>query len=229
MSIRSFFLSSIILTIVVLILKIISVQADVNKPAWLDLKYNPKDVYYGIGCQKFYDSEPSVEVIKKAQSYALENLCLKLSAIVISEMRDIISEKNKNGRSISEEDVSSSLFVKTKQTLKGWKVKDTWTSIENKLYWNLVVIDKKEADNQVREQRFYNEVVDGLKDEIRNVLKKQRELAKKLEAEMEEHLKKILEEIKDNKREKIYDINEIELLEPDSSGSTGLPEPVKLQ
>ncbi len=229
MSRKSFLILVIFFPLLTLSVTSLPVRAAEQRPAWLDLEYNPQDVYYGISWHRFDGSEPSFEVQKEAELRALDNLCLKLSVTVVSEMRDIMSHQSENGRIITEEDVSSYLFVTTRQTLKGWKVKDTWTALDKKIFWVLVVIDKEEADRQVREQRFINEVVDGLKDEIQSVLKQQKKLAEKLNAQMEERMREFLEKIRENEKKRVRGVRENELPEPDPAGSTGLPEPVRVQ
>jgi len=212
-----------------LILSSIPVQTAHQKPAWLDLQYDPQGVYYGVGWHRFDGNKPSLEVQETAKLRALDNLCLKLSATVVSEMRDIMSERTENGRSITQEDVSSYLFVTTRQTLKGWQVNDTWTDLEEKIFWTLVIIDKEEADRQVNEQKFINEIVDGLKDEIHSILIEQKKLAEELNVQMEERMREFLGKIRENEQQRVQGFRESELPEPDPAGSTGLPEPVRVQ
>jgi len=140
-----------------------------------------------------------------------------------------MSQRIKDGDSVTEEDVTSSLFVKTRQTLKGWEVKDVWTDLKKKIFWALVIIDKEEADRQVNEQKFINEVVDGLKYEINSILKEQKKIAETLNAQMEERLSEFLEKIKEEPAKRLNEIGDSSLPEPDQTGSTGLHEPIEVQ
>jgi hypothetical protein len=199
------------------------------RPPWLDLQYSPQSAYHGVGWCRFNGSDPSFDEQELATNRALDNLCLKLSATVISEMKDVMNQRTEGGMPFTDEDVSSCLFVKTKQTLTGWQLSDSWTDFEKKVFWVLVIIDKKKADLQVKEQRFINEVVDGLKDEIRFVLKEQKKLAEQLNAQMEDRLREFLEKIREEELKNSNKRNEPYLPEPDPRGSSGLPEPIEVR
>ncbi|MEA3436275.1 MAG: DUF4384 domain-containing protein, partial [Thermodesulfobacteriota bacterium] len=83
-----------------------------------------------------------------------------------------------------EQHVASSLFVSTRKTLSGIKEKAKWTDPKKHRYWVLVVIDRKNADRQVKQQKFINEVVDRLENRQDEILKGTKEITNILNRNM---------------------------------------------
>jgi len=149
--------------ILMLLLIIPGVGHSSNYPQWLQayhdgaLKLN--DVYYGVGSADFIEGSSEISERKRqSKDRALDELCYQLSVSIKSEFKEKLVQKGQH----ADQDVASSLFVSTKKVFSGIRVKDSWTDIQNSVYWVMVVIDKAEADRQVKQQDFVKEVVDRL-------------------------------------------------------------------
>lgn len=134
-----------------------------NYPQWLQAYHDGAlkltDVYYGVGSADFVEGSPEISESKRqSKDRALDELCYQLSVSIKSEFKEKLVQKGQH----ADQDVASSLFVSTKKVFSGIRVKDSWTDIQNNVYWVMVVIDKAEADRQVKQQDFVKEVVDRL-------------------------------------------------------------------
>ncbi len=131
-------------------------------PEWLQnhLQGNLKlsGAYHGVSFAEFEGKKPDYDAIRLAKDRALDDLCYKLAVSVKSQFEEKIAQTGDH----SEENVSSSLFVGTRQTLSGVEEKDKWADSRKKRCWVLLVIDKIKANEQVGSQKFINEVVDRL-------------------------------------------------------------------
>jgi len=146
-----------------------------NFPQWLqayqDGALNLTNVYYGVGSADFIGDSPQYESKRRSKDRALDELCYQLSVSIKSEFKEKLVQKGKH----ADQDVASSLFVSTKKVFSGIREKHSWTDSQNSVYWVMVVIDKAEADRQVKQQEFVKEVVDRLannQEEIAAGLKK---------------------------------------------------------
>jgi hypothetical protein len=70
----------------------------------------------------------------------------------------------------SDQEVASSLFVSTQKVFSGIREKHKWTDDQNSVYWVMIVIDKAEADRQVKQQDFVKKVVDRLEHNQREIV-----------------------------------------------------------
>jgi hypothetical protein len=173
-----------------------------NYPQWLqtyqDGTLKSANYYYGVGSAEFIEGATDIfESRRQSKDRALDELCYQLSVSIKSEFK----EKMVQRMQIADQDVASSLFVSTKKVFSGIKVKHKWRDDQKSVYWVMVVIDKAEADRQVRQQDFVNEVVDrlannqeeiavGLK-KIANVLVHQGKIQQARLKRLEELMKKI--------------------------------------
>lgn len=146
-----------------------------NYPAWLqayrDGALNLPKVYHGVGSASFVGEKPQYESRRRSKDRALDELCYQLSVSIESEFKEKLVQKGQS----ADQDVTSSLFVNTKKIFSGIREKYSFTDTENSVYWVIVVIDKAEADRQVKQQDFVAGVVKMLKegqDEIAAGLKK---------------------------------------------------------
>jgi DNA-binding Xre family transcriptional regulator len=148
--------------VLVLLLIIPGVGHSSNYPQWLQayqdgtLKLN--NVYYGVGSSNFYGDSPDDDSRRRSKDRALDELCYQLSVSIKSEFKENMVQKGK----YSDQEVASSLFVSTQKVFSGIREKQKWTDPENRVLWIMVVIDKGEADRQVKQQDFVKKVVDRL-------------------------------------------------------------------
>jgi hypothetical protein len=140
-----------------------------NYPQWLQayqdgtLKLN--NVYYGIGSSDFIGDSPNDDSRRKSKDRALDELCYQLSVSIKSEFKENLSQKGQ----YSDQEVASSLFVSTQKVFSGIREKHNWTDSQHNLYWVMVIIDKSEADRQVKQQDFVKKVVDRLEHNQREI------------------------------------------------------------
>jgi len=146
-----------------------------NYPQWLQAYHDGTlkltEVYYGVGSENFFGDSPQYESKRRSKDRALDELCYQLSVSIKSEFKEKLVQKGQH----ADQDVASSLFVSTKKAFSGIRVKNSWTDTQNSVYWVMVVIDKAEADRQVKQQDFVNEVVNRLannQEEIKTGIKK---------------------------------------------------------
>ena len=133
-------------------------------PQWLqayhDGTLNLTGVYYGVGSADFIGDKPNYDSRKLSKDRALDELCYQLSVSIKSELKENLSQKGQ----YSEQEVASSLFVESRKVFSGIQEKQNWADPQKSVYWVMVVINKAEADRQVKQQDFINEVVNLLKE-----------------------------------------------------------------
>jgi hypothetical protein len=156
-----------------------------DSPQWLQAYHegtlNLDGKYYGVGSAEFIGEKPDYESQRLSKDRALDELCYQLSVAVKSQLTESLSQKG----NFSEQQVASSLFVSTRKVQSGVQEKSKWTDPNDRQYWVMVIIDKAEADRQVKQQDFVKEVVDRLE-------KKQQEIMdgiKSMTAVMNQHMK----------------------------------------
>ena len=147
----------------VLLLILPGVAHSSNYPQWLQAYHDGTlkltEVYYGVGSADFIEGATEISESKRqSKDRALDELCYQLSVSIKSEFKEKLVQKGQH----ADQDVASSLFVSTKKTFSNIQVKHSWTDTQNSVYWVMVVIDKTEADRQVKQQDFVKEVVDRL-------------------------------------------------------------------
>ena len=133
-----------------------------NYPQWLQAYHDGTlkldNVYYGVGSSNFYGDKPDEDSRRRSKDRALDELCYQLSVSIKSEFKENMVQKGK----YSDQEVASSLFVSTQKVFSGIKEKDKWTDSQNSVLWMMVVIDRADADRQVKQQDFVKKVVDRL-------------------------------------------------------------------
>ncbi|NNK85391.1 MAG: DUF4384 domain-containing protein [Desulfobacterales bacterium] len=153
-------------------------------PAWINDYQNGSlkqaGFYHGVSFAEFKRNTPGYDDMKLAKDRALDELCYQLSVSVKSKFKESLSQQG----DFNEQHVASSLFVSTRKTLSGIKEKAKWTDNKKQRYWVLVVIDRKNADRQVKQQKFINEVVDRLENKQDEILKGTKEIANILNRNM---------------------------------------------
>jgi len=153
-------------------------------PTWINDHQNGSlkqaGFYHGVSFVDFKDGTPGYDDMRKAKDRALDDLCYQLSVSVKSVFKESLSQQG----DFDEQHVASSLFVSTRKTLSGIKEKAKWTDSKKQRYWVLVVIDRKNADRQVKQQKFINEVVDRLENRQEEILKGTKKIANILNRNM---------------------------------------------
>lgn len=141
---------------------LIPLTASAIPPDWLQNHLQGKlklsGAYHGVSFANFEGKTPDYDAMRLAKDRALDDLCYKLAVSVRSQFEEKIAQTGE----YTEENVSSSLFVGTRQTLSGVEEKYKYIDSRKKRYWVILVIDKAKADKQVGSQKFINEVVDRL-------------------------------------------------------------------
>ncbi|MDY6789922.1 MAG: DUF4384 domain-containing protein [Thermodesulfobacteriota bacterium] len=153
-------------------------------PTWINDHQNGSlkqaGLYHGVSFADFKGDTPGYDDIRLAKDRALDELCCQLSVSVKSQFKENFCQQG----NFDEQHVASSLFVSTRKTLSGIIQKAKWTDSKKHRYWVLVVIDKKSADRQVKQQKFINEVVDRLENRQDEILKGTKEIANILNRNM---------------------------------------------
>jgi len=126
--------------------------------AHLDGTLKMKNLYNGVSFAEYEGDLPGYDTMRLAKDRALDELSYQLSVSVRSTFEDSIVKKG----DYEEQNIASSLFISTRKVLSGIGERDKWTDAGKRRYWVLLVIDKKEADRQMDQQKFINEVVDRL-------------------------------------------------------------------
>jgi len=131
-------------------------------PKWLQDhlggEFRLPGAYHGISFADFKGSAPDYDAMRLAKDRALDELCYQLSVSVKS---DFESRARKQGR-FEEEQITSSLLVTSRKVLSGVVEKDRHTDARSRRHWVLLVIDQNQADRQLEEQKFVDQVLDRL-------------------------------------------------------------------
>ncbi len=125
-----------------------------------------QDLYYGASFSDYKGEIPNYEELRRAKDRALDELCYQLSVSIQSKFEDSIVKKGE----YEEQHIVSSLFISTRNVLSGVQEKDKWTDDRKHRHWVLLVIDKEKADQQVKQQKFINEVADRLESKQDEIL-----------------------------------------------------------
>jgi hypothetical protein len=135
-----------------------------QQPLWVEKSHQGNltsdSAYFGVGSADYKGQDPDHECQLLSKNRALDDLSYQLSVSITSELKDNLSQKGK----YSKEQVSSSLFVSTRKVLSGIKVHEKWNDSEAQRYWVMLSIDKDQAERQIQQQDFANEVAQRLED-----------------------------------------------------------------
>ena len=133
-------------------------------PLWVEKSHQGNltsdSAYFGVGSADYKGQDPDHECQLLSKNRALDDLSYQLSVSITSELKDNLSQKGK----YSKEQVSSSLFVSTRKVFSGIKVQEKWNDSEAQRYWVMLSIDKDQAERQIQQQDFANEVAQRLED-----------------------------------------------------------------
>jgi hypothetical protein len=145
--------------------------ATATPPPWLQDHLNghldlPR-VYYGISFADYRGETPDYDTMRLAKDRALDELCYQLSVSLQSNFENRLL---KRGR-YEEEQIASSLLVTSRKVLSGVTEKDRYTDSRRRRHWVLLTIARHQAERQMEQQKFINEVADRLEhrqDEIKD-------------------------------------------------------------
>jgi hypothetical protein len=124
-------------------------------------------LYYGISSAPFEKERPTYEEKGLARDRAVNDLSYRLSVSVQSSFKELLGQRG----NFTDQEVESSLFVTTRLVLSGVETQEDWMDRDKRLYWVIVTVDKQEADKQVAQQNFINEVIGRLEGKQDQVLK----------------------------------------------------------
>lgn len=152
-----------------------TLRAAPRQPQWLHSHLNGTlkltGVYHGVSFADYRGKKPGYDDMRLARDRALDDLCYQLSVSVKSDFKNRILKRS----GYEEEKIASSLFVSSRKVLSGVREQDRWTDARGRRHWVLLTIDRRKADEQLKQQKFINEVVDRLdrkQDEILEGTKK---------------------------------------------------------
>lgn len=141
---------------------VFSGAANAIQPDWIRAhqKGNLKlqQVYHGVSFVQYEGTKPGYDDLRLAKDRALDELCYQLSVSIQSRFADRIVKSG----DYEDQQITSSLFISTRQNLSGIKVAEKWTDYRGHRHWVMLVIDKTEADRQLDQQKFINDVADRL-------------------------------------------------------------------
>jgi hypothetical protein len=145
-----------------------------SKPLWVQQymsgTFNIHGVYHGIGSSTFNGASPLHDERELARKRAINDLGYNLSVMIKSKFANRIAQVG----TFTDERIESSLFVSTRLALSGVTPQESWTNKGKRRYWVMVTIPKEQADKQVAQQSFLNEVIDrleGKQDEVMQGIK----------------------------------------------------------
>jgi len=172
-----------------------------RQPQWLHSHLNGTlkltGVYHGISFADYRGKKPDYDAMRLARDRALDDLCYQLSVSVKSDFKNHILKKS----GYEEEKIASSLFVSSRKVLSGVREKDRWTNARGRRHWVLLTIDRRNADEQLQQQKFINEVVDRLDRKQDEILEGTKKIAGLLDRHMSvyseqmKHYEKLLQTI----------------------------------
>jgi hypothetical protein len=128
--------------------------------------FNIHEVYHGIGSCSFNGASPLHDERELARKRAINDLGYNLSVSIKSKYVNRIEQVG----TFTDERIESSLFVSTKLVLSGITPQESWIDKGKRRYWVMVTIPKEQADKQVAQQSFLNDVIDrleGKQDEVK--------------------------------------------------------------
>lgn len=141
-----------------------------DSPTWLQAyqegTLNLPGQYHGVGSAEFIGDKPDYESQRLSKDRALDELCYQLSVTIKSQLTEHLAQKG----NFSEQEVASSLFVSTRKVLSGVQEKGKWTDLNHRQHWVMVIMDKAQAERQVRQQDFINEVADRIEKKQQEIL-----------------------------------------------------------
>jgi len=172
-----------------------------RQPQWLHSHLNGTlkltGVYHGISFADYRGKKPGYDAMRLARDRALDDLCYQLSVSVKSDFKNRILIKS----GYEEEKIASSLFVSSRKVLSGVREKDRWTDSRGRRHWVLLTIDRRNADEQLQQQKFINEVVGRLDRKQDEILEGTKKIAGLLDRHMSiysqqmKHYEKLLQSI----------------------------------
>ena len=140
-------------------------------PPWLQDHLNGRldlpGLYHGVSFADYRGKAPDYDTMRLAKDRALDELCYQLSVSLQSEFENRLL---KRGR-YEQERIASSLLVTSRKVLSGVDEKDRYDDVRNRRHWVLLTIARNQADRQMEQQKFVNEIADRLEhrqDEIQD-------------------------------------------------------------
>lgn len=176
-------------------------KAATASPGWLQDHVNGRlnlaGVYYGVSFAEFRGKTADYDAMRLAKDRALDELCYQLS---VSLKSDFENRLLKTGR-YEEEQIASSLLVTSRKVLSGVTEKDRYTDSRNRRHWVLLTIARNQADRQMEQQKYINEVTDRLENRQEEIQDGVKRIALVLDRQMAiynqqmEHYGRLLEAI----------------------------------
>lgn len=124
-------------------------------PDWVGVETPPTDdtIYYGIGSAATISKDgPNEDERAQAYNYAVTELSLMAGQMIYSSFKDYQKEvSGKPGDNVAEQEVVSSIKNISENFLQGIVIRDRWQDRSSKQYYVFAVIDKEEANRQIKE------------------------------------------------------------------------------
>jgi hypothetical protein len=121
-------------------------------PGWVLNRPNDPDIYFGIGTVPTdKDDIATAEEKKEAYNLAVTELSQMAGQIIYSSFKDYQKEVSGNRQeSVAEQEVVSSVEIISEQFLQGIQIRDEWQDEKGKAYHVFVVIDRDDANRQIK-------------------------------------------------------------------------------
>ncbi|MGD9212904.1 MAG: LPP20 family lipoprotein [Desulfobacteraceae bacterium] len=122
-------------------------------PSWIENPPQNNNIYYGIGVADTKKSDgPNEEEKTQAYNDAVTELSHMAGTMIYSSFKDYQRETTGSpGQSVAEQEVVSSVKNISENFLQGITIRDRYQDRRAKQYYVFVVIDRKEANRQIKE------------------------------------------------------------------------------
>ena len=123
-----------------------------SPPAWVLSRPNDPNIYFGIGAVATAKGDAATaEEKKEAYHLAVTELSQMAGQTIYTSFKDYQKEVSGNRQeSVAEQEVVSSVEIISQQFLQGIQIRDQWQDEKGQVYHVLVVIDRDDANRQIK-------------------------------------------------------------------------------
>ncbi len=123
-----------------------------SPPPWIENPPLEDNIYYGVGMVSTRSSEaPNEEERNQAYNYAITELSHMAGTMIYSSFKDYQKESSgTGGGDVAEQEVVSSVKNISENFLQGIQIRDRWQDRAAKMYYVLAVINREDANRQIK-------------------------------------------------------------------------------
>ncbi|MGE4298861.1 MAG: hypothetical protein AB7E47_12590 [Desulfovibrionaceae bacterium] len=125
-----------------------------QSPDWVEPAYAIPDFYHGVGWSPMHGPSPTPEEEEDAYARAVADLVRKLCITVNAQVSSVLAQQSGSDGIQTFEKASSEITVLAKQNLRLVEKKDKFVDRPLQRVWQLVVIDKTAAREQIEYGRL---------------------------------------------------------------------------